>query len=566
MEEESRNGRQVSGVFREVNNGGTIKEIKATRKGAVGVIRKADYIAEKERDRGTHKGTITTAACAINNEETTKHGTENMPFGTISKTRPEVFWSANWNMPLKENATLEFSGGNLLLIDEKGQEIIWSSQTSGMSTYGMKIDENGNLILFNQHFEAVWKSSNHPTDTLLLGQVIALFQSDQMPQITLYKIKILMVVMRSAPRKMAEAEPKKATSSGVDSKSKEKGLLLDEEFGKDFRSSWKSMPVTESEYDAAYSSGIISKGNKKASNSDKLSSKLDDHYFRIKYKNEKLIGSGAFGLVYSCEDEKGNKFAKKIVNFNKAEKEETLREVAIMKHLDDHPSIIKYHEYWIEDVPEPVGNGGKDCRLHLIMDYCPSTLAGVIAKKGAEISDSKIISWFRQIILGLEHLEAKGVIHNDLSSNNIFLDQEDHIKIGDLGLSKRLDVVGTCTKIQISTDEIGTDVYAGPEKKNKETLLIDFRSDIFSAGVILFELLYPMTEERSWTVLKRLGKDRKFPKDFKHKRVFLLRLLTSYTGGRPLASVLLRKLDGVIEGGGTDGDILSRILEMDPYP
>ncbi|OMO76161.1 hypothetical protein CCACVL1_15866 [Corchorus capsularis] len=95
-----------------------------------------------------------------------------MPFGTISKTRPEVFWSANWNRPLKENATLEFSNGNLLLIDEKGQEIIWSSQTSGMSTFGMKIDENGNLVLFNKHFEAVWKSSNHPTDTLLLGQVI----------------------------------------------------------------------------------------------------------------------------------------------------------------------------------------------------------------------------------------------------------------------------------------------------------------------------------------------------------------------------------------------------------
>ncbi|OMO65442.1 Phospholipase-like protein [Corchorus olitorius] len=73
MEEQSRDGRQVSGVFRKVNNGATIKEIKSTRK--------PDYIAEKERDRGTHKGTIaeksteiTTSACAINRKETTKHG------------------------------------------------------------------------------------------------------------------------------------------------------------------------------------------------------------------------------------------------------------------------------------------------------------------------------------------------------------------------------------------------------------------------------------------------------------------------------------------------------------
>ncbi|OMO65308.1 hypothetical protein COLO4_31347 [Corchorus olitorius] len=65
------------------------------------------------------------------------------------------------------------------------------------------------------------------------------------------------------------AEPKNATSSAVGSKSKEKGLLLDEEFGKDFLGSWKSMSVTEDDA-MDFSFGTISKGKKKAFNFDKL--------------------------------------------------------------------------------------------------------------------------------------------------------------------------------------------------------------------------------------------------------------------------------------------------------
>ncbi|OMO76312.1 hypothetical protein CCACVL1_15775 [Corchorus capsularis] len=65
------------------------------------------------------------------------------------------------------------------------------------------------------------------------------------------------------------AEPKNATSSAVGSKSKEKGLLLDEDFGKDFLGSWKSMSVTEDDA-MDFSFGTISKGKKKAFNFDKL--------------------------------------------------------------------------------------------------------------------------------------------------------------------------------------------------------------------------------------------------------------------------------------------------------
>ncbi|GMI82283.1 hypothetical protein HRI_001897600 [Hibiscus trionum] len=89
------------------------------------------------------------------------------------KGRPQVVWTANWNRRIRENATLKYNqGGNLSLIDEHDNGI-WSAYPSGVSNvFGMSMDERGNVMLFNESIQPVWESSQHPTDTLLLGQVI----------------------------------------------------------------------------------------------------------------------------------------------------------------------------------------------------------------------------------------------------------------------------------------------------------------------------------------------------------------------------------------------------------
>ncbi|CAO2034482.1 unnamed protein product [Urochloa humidicola] len=83
---------------------------------------------------------------------------------------PKVVWSANRLHPVKENATLEFTGdGNLILRDADGS-LVWSSSTAGRSVAGMEITELGNLVLFDQKNATVWQSFDHPTDVLLPGQ------------------------------------------------------------------------------------------------------------------------------------------------------------------------------------------------------------------------------------------------------------------------------------------------------------------------------------------------------------------------------------------------------------
>ncbi|XP_019167821.1 PREDICTED: G-type lectin S-receptor-like serine/threonine-protein kinase SD2-5 [Ipomoea nil] len=86
---------------------------------------------------------------------------------------PVIFWSANRDNPVRENATLEFtSKGNLLLKDSDGS-LVWSTNTSGLLVQKMSLTTQGNLVLENSTGHTVWQSFDHPTDTLLPNQVLS---------------------------------------------------------------------------------------------------------------------------------------------------------------------------------------------------------------------------------------------------------------------------------------------------------------------------------------------------------------------------------------------------------
>ncbi|XP_058219455.1 G-type lectin S-receptor-like serine/threonine-protein kinase SD2-5 isoform X2 [Rhododendron vialii] len=85
-----------------------------------------------------------------------------------------LVWSANRNKPVRYNATLRFTEhGDLILADDDGS-LVWSTKTGGKSVSGLNLTEEGNLVLFDRDNKRVWQSFDHPTDTLLLGQNLAL--------------------------------------------------------------------------------------------------------------------------------------------------------------------------------------------------------------------------------------------------------------------------------------------------------------------------------------------------------------------------------------------------------
>ncbi|CAM0878919.1 unnamed protein product [Alopecurus aequalis] len=85
---------------------------------------------------------------------------------------PEMVWSANRDRPVKENATVKLTElGDLVLYDADGT-LVWSTNTADMSVAGMNLTSTGNLVLLNHTNLEVWRSFDHPTDTLVAGQIL----------------------------------------------------------------------------------------------------------------------------------------------------------------------------------------------------------------------------------------------------------------------------------------------------------------------------------------------------------------------------------------------------------
>ncbi|KAL2247199.1 UNVERIFIED_CONTAM: G-type lectin S-receptor-like serine/threonine-protein kinase SD2-5 [Sesamum indicum] len=85
---------------------------------------------------------------------------------------PQVVWSANRNSPVRINATLQLTPDGALVLRDADGTLAWSTNTTGKSVAGLNLTEMGNLVLFDEKNAVVWQSFDHPTDTLVPGQVL----------------------------------------------------------------------------------------------------------------------------------------------------------------------------------------------------------------------------------------------------------------------------------------------------------------------------------------------------------------------------------------------------------
>ncbi|PIA33956.1 hypothetical protein AQUCO_03900077v1 [Aquilegia coerulea] len=88
-------------------------------------------------------------------------------------TFPSVIWSSNRNNLVRDNATLEFTQEGDLILRDVDNSFVWSTNTTNRSIVGLTVTDLGNLVLFNANNSIVWKSSDYPTDTLVLGNKLS---------------------------------------------------------------------------------------------------------------------------------------------------------------------------------------------------------------------------------------------------------------------------------------------------------------------------------------------------------------------------------------------------------
>jgi tetratricopeptide (TPR) repeat protein/TolB-like protein/predicted Ser/Thr protein kinase len=193
------------------------------------------------------------------------------------------------------------------------------------------------------------------------------------------------------------------------------------------------------------------------------------------YKVMEKIGEGGMGVVYKAQDLQlervvALKFLPPHVSQNSEEKARFVHEARSASALN-HPNVTTI--YGIEESPEG---------LFIAMECVEGETLKQIVKEGP-LSLKKILDIGIQICEGLALAHEKGVVHRDVKSENIMVTARGQVKIMDFGLAK----LKGASKLTQAGTTLGTIGYMSPEQASGED--VDSRSDIFSAGVVLYELL-----------------------------------------------------------------------------
>jgi serine/threonine protein kinase/Flp pilus assembly protein TadD len=192
------------------------------------------------------------------------------------------------------------------------------------------------------------------------------------------------------------------------------------------------------------------------------------------YKILEKLGEGGMGIVYKAQDTELDrvvalKFLPNYLASDPVEKERFYHEARAASSLN-HPNIATIYE--IKEFEN---------QLYLAMEFIEGKTLKAAASKEI-LSQQKTLDIAIQVCDGLEAAHEKGLVHRDIKSDNIMITPKGQVKIMDFGLAK----VKGATKLTKAGSTIGTAAYMSPEQAQGEE--VDQRSDIFSFGVVLYEL------------------------------------------------------------------------------
>jgi len=206
-----------------------------------------------------------------------------------------------------------------------------------------------------------------------------------------------------------------------------------------------------------------------------------------RYKLLQQIGEGGCGVVYMAEQEEpvSRRVALKVIKLGMDTKQVVARFEAERQALAmmDHPNIAKVLDAGTTETGRPffvmeLLRGIK------ITDYCDQ----------ASLTTKERLGLFIKVCQAIQHAHQKGIIHRDIKPSNILVTMHDGVpvpKVIDFGIAKAT-VGQTLTEHTVYTQLqqfIGTPAYMSPEQAEMSGLDIDTRSDIYSLGVLLYELL-----------------------------------------------------------------------------
>jgi len=197
-----------------------------------------------------------------------------------------------------------------------------------------------------------------------------------------------------------------------------------------------------------------------------------------KYRIDATLGKGAMGVVYKAFDP----HIERVVALKTIRKElfSDARQAELISRFKNeaqaagrlqHPNIVSVYEY------------GEDAEsAYIAMEFIDGTPLNTLMVAGQPTALARVEAWMGDLLLALEYAHARGVVHRDIKPANLLITGAAQVKVGDFGVAR----IESSTLTQTGS-MIGTPSYMSPEQFRGET--VDGRSDVFSAGVLLYQLL-----------------------------------------------------------------------------
>ncbi len=209
------------------------------------------------------------------------------------------------------------------------------------------------------------------------------------------------------------------------------------------------------------------------------------------YVLKRLISSGGMGTVYEALQEHPHRtVAVKVMKAGIASRSALRRfeyESQILARLR-HPGIAQVIEAGTHRKEGAAAEAGGV--PYFVMEYIPDALAITDYAREKNLAARERLRLFGQVCDAVHHGHQKGIIHRDLKPSNILVDRQGKAKIIDFGVARATDSDMALTTVHTEVGQlIGTLQYMSPEQCKADPDDLDIRSDVYSLGVVLYELL-----------------------------------------------------------------------------
>jgi len=213
-----------------------------------------------------------------------------------------------------------------------------------------------------------------------------------------------------------------------------------------------------------------------------------------RYEIQQLLGRGGMGAVYKARDrELDREVALKVIRPELAHDEQVLhrfkRELILARQVT-HRNVIRIYDL-----------GSAEGFKFISMEYLEGRSLSSLLKERVKLPAEDAVTIIKQVCEGLAAAHAQGVVHRDLKPQNIMVDAQGRVVLMDFGIARSVESTTGMTR---TGSLLGTPAYMSPEQAKSEP--VDARSDIFSLGIIFYELLTGQIPFQSETAMGSLLK------------------------------------------------------------